>query len=62
MLSINFQKRVFKAHAEQRPVKRGKYNYLIGYNPAAAVHTWIVRHDRETNNFEWMQPLDESIR
>lgn len=62
MLSINFQKRVFEAHKKQESIKRGKYSYLIGYNPAAAVHTWICRHNMETKIIEWMQPLDESIR
>ena len=52
MLSINLQARIFRDyHAGKEYTDGKKYRYSIQYNPVSAMHTWIIRQDK--NGGEW---------
>ena len=61
-LSLEIQKKIFEHHkAGQGPWNGRKYRYAVQYHPLSAVHTWIVRQKLTGGDWEWVQPLDESI-
>lgn len=61
MLSLKFQKRIYDAHREHKIVRHGNYEYCIGYNACASIHTWIIRSVAYKDDWHWLQPLDKEM-
>ena len=58
MLSINLQARIFRDyHAGKEYTNGKKYRYSIQYNPVSAIHTWIIRQDKNGGDWQFLQPL-----
>ena len=63
MLSINLQARIFRAyHAGKEYTNGRKYRYSLQYNPLALVHTWIIRQDKGSGEWYFLQPLAANMQ
>ena len=63
MLSINLQARIFMDyHAGKEYTNGRKYRYSIQYNPISAMHTWIIRQDKNGGEWQFLQPLADNMQ
>ena len=62
MLSINLQARIFTDyHAGKEYTNGRKYRYSLQYKPVSAMHTWIIRQDKNGGEWQFLQPLASNI-
>ena len=61
-MKITTQRRIFENYKQDKETKINGFNYFIQYHPLALVHTWIIRSKAGHNEWEFLQPLAESIR
>lgn len=63
MLSIKIQARIFRDyHAGKEYTDGKKYRYSIQYNPISAMHTWIIRQDKNGGEWQFLQPLAANMQ
>ena len=63
MLSINLQSRIFRDYpAGQDCTIVRKYRYSIQYNPISAMHTWIIRQDKNGGEWYFLQQLADYMQ
>nr|DAF24646.1 MAG TPA: hypothetical protein [Caudoviricetes sp.] len=61
-MKTSTQRKIFENYKAGKETVINRFKYSIQYNPLAAVHTWIIRSPKNSETWEFLQPLAIEIK
>lgn len=61
-MKISTQLRIYNNYWQGKETVIGQYKYDIQYHPMALNHTWIIRSEKDEDEWSFYIPLAEEIR
>ena len=61
-MKISTQRKIFEIYKPGQETTLNRFKYSIQDNPIALVRTWIIRSPKNSEEWEFLQPLALEIR
>ena len=61
-MKISTQRKIFENYKAGKETTLNRFKYSIQDNPIALVRTWIIRSPKNSEEWEFLQPLALEIR